>query len=48
VLPEFSGESYQVVWWFMVGLYVVIAMIVTLLGGPERLATSIPRRYRWA
>jgi uncharacterized protein len=43
VLPEFSGGSYQVVWWFMVGLYVVIAVIVTLLGGAKRLATSIPR-----
>jgi uncharacterized protein len=44
VLPEFSGESYQVVWWFMVGLYAVIAVIVTLLGGAKRLSTSIPRR----
>ena len=35
MLPEFSGESYQVVWWFMVGLYVVIAVIVTLLGVPN-------------
>jgi uncharacterized protein len=44
VLPEFSGESYQVVWWFMVGLYVVIAVLVTRLGGAKRLATSIPQR----
>ena len=44
MLPQFSGESYQVVWWFMVGLYVLIAVILTLLGGTKRLATSIPRR----
>jgi membrane protease YdiL (CAAX protease family) len=43
VLPEFSGESYQVVWWFMAGLYVLVAVIVTLLGGAKRLATSVPR-----
>ena len=44
MLPEFPGDSYQVVWWFMAGLYVVTAVIVTLLGGTKRLATSIPRR----
>ena len=44
MLPEFAGESYQVVWWFTAGLYVVIAVIVTLLGGAKQLATSIPRR----
>jgi uncharacterized protein len=44
MLPQFSNESYQVVWWFMAGLYVVIAVIATLLGGAKRLATSIPRR----
>jgi uncharacterized protein len=43
MLPGFSNESYQVVWWFMVGLYVVIAIIVTLVAGPKRLVTSIPR-----
>ena len=44
MLPEFSNESYQVVWWFMAGLYVVIAIIVTLVAGPKRLVTRIPRR----
>ena len=44
MLPEFTGDSYQVVWWFMAGLYVVTAVIVTLLGGTKRLATSISRR----
>ena len=44
MLPEFTGETYQAVWWFMAGLYVVTAVIVTLLGGTKRLATSIPRR----
>ncbi len=43
-LPEFTGQSYQVAWWFMAGLYIVTAVIVTLLGGTKRLATSIPRR----
>jgi hypothetical protein len=44
MLPQFLGESYQVVWWFMAALYIVIAVIVTLLGGAKRLATRIPRR----
>jgi hypothetical protein len=44
VLPEFANENYQVVWWFMVGLYVLVAVIVTLVAGPKRLVTSIPRR----
>jgi uncharacterized protein len=43
MLPEFSGQGYQVVWWIMVGLYVVIAIIVTLVAGPKRLVTCIPR-----
>lgn len=44
MLPEFSNEGYQVVWWFMVGLYVVIAIIAVLVAGPKRLVTRIPRR----
>jgi hypothetical protein len=43
LLPEFSNGGYQVVWWYMVGLYVVIAIIVVLVAGPKRLITRIPR-----
>jgi uncharacterized protein len=43
MLPEFSNQGYQVVWWFMVGLYVVIAVIVVFVAGPKRLVTRIPR-----
>jgi hypothetical protein len=43
MLPEFSNGGYQVVWWFMVGLYAVIAVIVVLVAGPKRLITRIPR-----
>jgi len=38
LLPEFSDQSYQVVWWFMVGLYVAIAIIVVVVAGPKRLS----------
>jgi membrane protease YdiL (CAAX protease family) len=41
MLPEFSNGSYQVVWWFMVGIYGVIAVIVVLVAGPKRLVTKI-------
>ena len=41
MLPEFANGSYQVVWWFMVGLYVVIAVIVVLVAGPKRLVTKL-------
>ena len=44
MLPEFSDEGYQVVWWFMGGLYIAIAIIVVLVAGPKRLITRIPRR----
>ena len=43
MLPEFSNQGYQVIWWFMVGLYVVIAIVVVLVAGPKRLVTNIPR-----
>jgi len=43
MLPEFSNGGYQAVWWFMVGLYAVIAIIVVLVEGPKRLVTRIPR-----
>jgi uncharacterized protein len=41
LLPEFSNGGYQVVWWSMVGIYVVIAIIVVLVAGPKRLVTKI-------
>ena len=40
MLPEFFNGGYQVVWWFMVGLYVVIAVIVVLVAGPKRLVRA--------
>ena len=43
MLPEFSNGGYQVVWWFMAGVYAVIAVIVVLVAGPKRLITRIPR-----
>jgi uncharacterized protein len=43
MLPEFANGGYQVVWWFMVCLYVVIAVIVTLAAGPKRLVTRSRR-----
>lgn len=44
MLPEFVGDGYQLVWWFMVALYVLVAVIVILVAGPKRLVTHIPRR----
>jgi uncharacterized protein len=44
MLPEFAGEGYQIVWWLMVGLYVLVAIIVILGAGPKRLVTHIGRR----
>jgi hypothetical protein len=43
MLPEFAGAGYQVVWWFMVGLYALIAIVV-LVAGPKQFVTDIPRR----
>jgi hypothetical protein len=43
MLPEFAGAGYQVVWWFMVALYVLVAIVVVLVAGPKRLVTHIPR-----
>jgi uncharacterized protein len=43
LLPEFVGPGYQLVWWFMVGLYVLAAVVVVLVAGPKRLITIIPR-----
>jgi membrane protease YdiL (CAAX protease family) len=43
MLPEFSNQGYQVVWWCMVGLYVAVAIIVVFVAGPKRLETRIPR-----
>ena len=44
MLPEFVGDGYQLAWWFMVALYVLVAVIVILVAGPKRLVTHIPRR----
>ena len=42
MLPAFSNAGHQVVWWIMVGLYAVIAIVVVLVAGPKRLVTRIP------
>ena len=44
MLPEFTGQGYQIVWWLMVGLYVLAAIVVLLIGGPKRLVTQLGRR----
>lgn len=44
--PEFVGPGYQLMWWLMVGLYVVVAIVVVLVGGHKQLITHIPRRDR--
>jgi uncharacterized protein len=44
MLPEFAGEGYQIVWWFLVALYVLVAIVVLLIGGPKRLVTHLGRR----
>ena len=44
MLPEFTGEGYSIVWWLMVGLYVLVALVVLLVGGPKRLVTHLGHR----
>jgi hypothetical protein len=44
MLPEFVADGYQLVWWFMVALYVLVAAVVILIAEPRRLVTHIPRR----
>ena len=42
VLPAFVDSYYQLAWWIMTGIYVLIALVVAILGGPGRLVTAIP------
>jgi membrane protease YdiL (CAAX protease family) len=44
MLPEFAGKGYSIVWWLMVALYVLVALVVLLIGGPKRLVTQLGRR----
>jgi uncharacterized protein len=44
IMPEFVGAGYQVVWWLMVGLYVLAAVVVILVAGPQRLSRRSPVR----
>ena len=44
VFAEFTDENYQVVWWIMAKLCVVVAVVVAFVAGPEGLVRSIPRR----
>jgi hypothetical protein len=44
VLAEFTDENYQVVWWIMAKLCVVVAVLVAFVAGAEGLVRSIPRR----
>ena len=43
ILPGFVDGYYQLAWWIMTAIYVLIAVVVTTLGGPGRLVTTIPR-----
>ena len=45
-LPGFTGGDYLIAWWAQTALYVLIAGVVTLLGGPTRLITRLPREQR--
>jgi uncharacterized protein len=44
MMPEFVGERYQTVWWIMVALYVLVAIVLVLVAGPKRLVTQIAGR----
>jgi membrane protease YdiL (CAAX protease family) len=44
LMPEFFGEGYQTLWWIMVALYVLVAIVVVLVAGPKRLVTQISGR----
>ena len=43
VLAEFTDENYQVVWWIMAKLCVVVAVLLAFVAGPEGLVRSILR-----
>jgi hypothetical protein len=42
-LPGFTGGDYQVAWWAQTALYVLVAILVIVVGGSQRLNTPIPR-----
>jgi len=44
VLAEFTDENYQVVWWIMAKLCVVVVVLVAFVASPQGLVRSIPRR----
>jgi hypothetical protein len=44
VLAEFTDENYQVVWWIMAKLCVVVVILVAFVASPQGLVRSIPRR----
>ena len=44
VLAEFTDENYQVVWWIMAKLCVVVAVLLAFVAGSQGLVRSIPRR----
>ena len=44
VLAEFTDENYQVVWWIMAKLCVVVAVLLAFVAGSQGLVRSILRR----
>jgi membrane protease YdiL (CAAX protease family) len=46
LLPGFAEGYYQLAWWILTGIDVLLAVIVTFLGGPAKLVTRIPRRQQ--